>query len=133
MGGQDGFSRDLLEYETTSDTIMGGLRFRPDGPLDVLLDVAWNSSDAGLDAFALPADEYVATHPPTAYDFSSTHTYSNLDLSRLEASLEGRWDVSDDTWLRLRYRWIDFDDDDPYLFDVTGSLGIVTAAFGWAF
>lgn len=133
MGGQDGFSRNLLGYSSTSDTVMGGVNLHPTKRLALGLHLTWIQTDASLDPFDLPADDYVAITPPVMYDFSQAHTYSDLETSRTQAELSARYNIRDSFWFRLNYLVIDFSDDAPYLEDTTGSLDLITAAIGWAF
>ncbi len=133
MGGQDGFSRNLLAYSSTSNTVMAGLNLHPTDKLELGLAVTFSASDASLAPFDLPADDYVAITPPMVFDFSTTHTNSDLDVTRTEAELNARYRFSDRLWARLGYLWIDFEDDAPYLYDTSGRVDVVTAALGWVF
>ena len=133
MGGQAGFSRNLLDYTSTSDTVMAGMNVHPTEKFELGLGLTWSVSDASLAPFELPADDYVAITPPMVYDFSTTHTNSDLDLERTEAEVHAKYNFSNSFWLRLNYLYIDYQDDAPYLHDLTGSLDLITAAVGWAF
>jgi hypothetical protein len=133
MGGQDGFSRNLLSYNADSNVLMGGLKVHPAENFTLGIHLTQTSSDAGLDPFDLPADEYVARTPTMIYDFSMTHTYSDLDMSRLEAEIDAKWKLSDAFWLYGAWRFADFDDDAPYMYDTTGSVDFYTLALGWSF
>jgi hypothetical protein len=133
MGGQDGSARDLLNYDSTSNTLMAGIRTRPSERLELGLNLNWTESEAGLDPFDLPADDYVATHPTMAYDFSIAHTYSDLDLSRLDGQLDATYTINEELRMSFEYRYIDFTDDDPYLYDLSGALDVYTFVLGWSF
>jgi predicted porin len=133
MGGQDGYARDPLSYDSASHIIMAGLTLKPADKLKLGLNLTWTESEAALAPFDLSAPDYVATHPSTQYDFSQTHTYSDLDLSRLEASVKAGYKFSPNMSLYLKYRYADFDDDAPYLYDTSGSIDIYTAAVSWSF
>lgn len=133
MGGQDGYARDLLGYDSTSNVLMVGVTVKPSETFDMGLSLTWTASEAALDPFALPADDYVATHPPTSYDFSETHTYSDLDTSRLDLQVDGRYHFNKAFWLNAAFRYADFSDDAPYLYDTSGSLSLYTVALGWKF
>ena len=82
MGGQDGYSRDLLDYNEESNNIMAGIKIRPSDRWDLGLNLAYTTAEGGLSQFDLPADDYVAITPPMSYDFSKSHTYSNIDVER---------------------------------------------------
>ncbi len=133
MGGQDGFSRDLLTYDDESISLLGGLRFKTSKKSSLGLSLAWTDSSAGLQAFDLPADDYVAITPPTQYDFSRSHTYSDLDINRIDGDILFKYSFTDDVWLRADYRIIDYSDDAPYMADTSGTVQWATIALGWRF
>ena len=133
MGGQDGFSRDLLGYQIDSDAVMAGIHFTPSDGFSLDLDVVRTASDAALDPFALPAPEYVATHPPTIFDFSMSHTYSALDVERIDAQVGARYKFNQSLWINLRYRYADYEDNDPYMYDTSGSFDWISGSLGWRF
>lgn len=133
MGGQDGFSRDLLGYTSESTMLVGGITFHPTRQLELGASLAYVQSEAALAPFDLPADDYVAITPPTIYDFSLAHTYSDLDLTRTEAEVGATYRLRDNLWLRLNYLMIEYEDDAPYLYEAEGQVDFITAAFGIAF
>jgi len=94
----------------------------------------WSRADAGLASFALPAPaDYLARNPNQMFDFSLTNTYSDLDLTRIEAGVNLRYEVSKRLSLLGEYRWIDLDDEAPYLGDLTGSVSLYSIAVGYRF
>ncbi len=133
MGGQDGFSRDLLDYNTESNNIIVGAKYFTTDKFEIGADLSWMDASASLAPFDLPADDYVAITPPTAFDFSNTHTYSDLDVSRFDAEAWARVWFGSTMWLRLRYHFVDYTDDAPYLHDTSGQYQYASAAFGIAF
>jgi len=133
MGGQDGFSRDLLTYNDESTSLLAGLRFDLSKKAELGLNIAYTSSEAGLDPFDLPADDYVAITPATIYDFSDSHTYSALDVTRIDGDVDFTYKFSDGFWLRATYTYVDFVDDMPYMYDTTGAVQWGTVAVGWYF
>lgn len=133
MGGQDGFTRSPLSYGISSDTVMAGISLKPSERFKLGMHLTWNDSQAALDPFELTADEYEAITPSMSFDFTDSASYSALDTSRLEGQLEAKYTVSDDFWLGLWFRHIDFSDDSPYLYDTSGTVQFITAAVGWVF
>ena len=135
MGGQDGYARALIDYETNSDTLMAGIRFEPAERFDIGLGLSWTQADAAMDPFDIAdqAAAFNATHASTVYDFSQVHTYSDLDTTRLDASFDAKYEIRDDFWVTLLYRYADFSDDAPYLYDTSGSLDLYALALGWTF
>ena len=133
MGGQDGFSRDLLDYNTESNTLMAGLKYGQEKKLQLGIDLSWMQAEAALAPFDLSADDYVAITPPMSYDFSTSHLNSDIDNTRIDADLWGKIWFSSKWWLRLRYHYVDFQDDAPYMYDTSGTYQYATAAVGILF
>ncbi len=133
MGGQDGFSRDVLKYNETSNSILAGVKVRPGSRWDLGLNVTYTASEGGLDPFDLPADDYVAITPPMSYDFSKSNTYSNIDIDRFNFDAMLKYKFDNDIWLRFWYQIADFNDNDPYLYDTTGMVQWATVTAGWSF
>jgi len=133
MAGQDGFARDLLGYDSTSNTVMAGLRIHPNDRWDLGFNLTWTTSEAGLDPFSLTAPEYVETHPSMAFDFSESHTYSDLDTSRIDAEFDATYHFNKTFRVNLGFRYADFSDDAPYLYDTSGTMTLYTASLGWSF
>jgi len=133
MGGQDGFSRDMLDYSSDSNTLMVGLKYQAKNKTEFGIDFSWMQTEAALAPFDLSADDYVATHPPMAYDFSTSHLNSDIDNTRLDADLWAKFSLGTKWWLRLRYHYVDFQDDAPYLYDTSGTYQYATAAVGLIF
>jgi len=133
MGGQDGFSRDLLSYNEESNNIMAGIKIRPSDKWDLGFNAAYTEAEGGLDPFDLPADDYVAITPSMSYDFSKSNTYSTIDIERFNFDAMAKYSFSDNLWLRLWYKLVDFDDKDPYLYDTTGTVQWATITAGMSF
>ena len=133
MGGQAGFSRDMLAYSSDSNTLMAGLKYGADKKMQLGIDLSWMQADAALAPFDLPADDYVAITPPMSYDFSQSHTYSDINSTRTDVELWGTFRFATDWWVRLRYHMVDYKDDAPYLYDTSGSYTFAAAALGVVF
>jgi hypothetical protein len=133
MGGQDGFSRDMLDYSSDSNTLMAGLKYQADNKTEFGIDLSWMQAEAALAPFDLSADDYVAITPPMSYDFSISHLNSDLDNTRIDADLWAKFWFGSKWWLRLRYHYVDFQDDAPYLYDTSGTYQYAAAAVGLVF
>jgi hypothetical protein len=133
MGGQDGFSRDLLKYNETSNSLLAGVKIHPGERWDLGFNLGYTASEGGLDPFDLPADDYVAITPPMSYDFSNSHNNSTIDVERFNLDAMFKYKFTDDIWMRLWYKLVDFDDKDPYLYDTTGAVQWATVTAGWSF
>lgn len=133
MGGQDGFSRNVLDYSSDMNALMAGFQYHAKDKMELGIDFGWTQSEASLAPFELPADDYVATHPTMSFDFTNTYTNSNLDSTRIDADLWAKFFFGNNIWLRLRYHYVDYQDDAPYLYDTSGKYQYATAAVGWLF
>ncbi len=67
------------------------------------------------------------------YDLTRVHEYSDLDLSRLEFSGSLNWKLSRSMGLLFGFLYSDFQDDDPYLADTSGTYGWVWAGVSFRF
>jgi hypothetical protein len=123
----------MLNYTSESNTLMAGLKFQKKDKMELGVDLSWMQAEAGLAPFDLSADDYVATHPPMSYDFSTSHTYSDLDSTRIDTDVWAKFWFKTNFWLRLRYHYVDYQDDAPYLYDTSGSYQYAAAALGWVF
>ena len=132
MGGQDGYSRDLLATPKSPTPCSADSSFAPN-KWTVGLYLGYTPAEGGMAQFDLPADDYVATHPTMSFDFSNSYSYSNLDVSRLDGDLNLKYTFSDGLWLRFWYRLIDYPDDQPYLYDTSGTVQWATFTAGWKF
>lgn len=123
MSGQFGSARAQLEYETDFNTVLGGFSYEPSDGVRVSFDTSWNAAEAAFDPFVFPEGEaFAAARPNQSFDFSQTHLNSDLDTTYFEAALRGRFQVGAGWHLTASYRYIDFDDDAPYLGDDSGSV-----------
>ncbi len=120
-----------VDYETETTTLVGGVSLRPNDRFDLYINAAWNQSEASM----LPWDIDVDAFPSGSmiYDYTQVYTYSDLDTSRVELGVEASYRFNDRFWLRGEYRWLDFTDDAPYLYDTTGSASFYHLGLGWTF
>lgn len=123
-----------LNYDSSSSTFVGGVTFEPTEDLELGLDAVLSDADASLDpfAFVVPAD-YLARNVNQSFDFSRTHTYSDLDTSRLELGLKFRYQAGARFAFYGGYRYLDFEDDAPYLYDTSGTVDLYHLGVGWTF
>lgn len=123
-----------MEYGSSSTTLLAGLQLQPIERLELDLSIAWNQADAALAPFTLtaPAD-YLARNPNQSFDFSNTWSYSDLDLSRLEGAISLRYAITGRLSIQGEYRYVDVQDDAPYLEDLSGSVDFWSVGLGWRF
>ncbi len=118
-----------IEYESTSNTFTAGLTYHASEKVEIGIDGVWNDADAALEAF----DFDVTPFGFMAYDFSLTHTNSDLDVSRMELGVHGRFAVGGQASLVAGYRYLDFEDDAPFLYDTSGSVSFYNLGVAWTF
>lgn len=124
----------MLNYENGSDTLIGNLQVKPTERFELGFQAVWSQAAAGLAPFALPAPaDYLARNPNQMFDFGLTNTYSDLDVTRLEAGVNFRFGLTERLSLLGEYRWIDLEDDAPYLEDTSGSVSFYGLALGYRF
>jgi hypothetical protein len=123
----------MLRFNQSANSIVGGIHVAPSDRWDLGLHLNYTAADAGLDPFDLSAPDYSATHPSMSFDFSQSHTYSNLDMSRLDGHFDLKYKFRDDFWLRFWYRIVDYVDDAPYMYDTSGKVQWASFAAGWNF
>jgi hypothetical protein len=112
---------------------MAGVNVRPAKPLTIALLASYTASDFAMDPMTLNGGEFAATQHLMPYDYSKTHTFSDLDVSRFDGSAELRYQVSKAFSLRGLYRYVDYQDDAPYLYDTSGKVHVVSGGFGLVF
>ena len=97
--------------------------------------LSYSDSRAGMDSirFTEISQEAADNLPHEDYDFSEVHTYSDMDLSRIEFS--GNLDVAVSKNLGLTFGLLydDYTDDDPYLVDGTGTYTWLWAGLRFSF
>lgn len=133
MGGQDGYSRDMVSQNTDSDTIVGGFRLTPSKKFNLGLNIAQTKSDQKMDPFDLSAPDYVETHPPMSYDFSQSHLFSMIDLDRIDLNVDANFKFTDDFWMNVYFRRSEYEDNVALFEDLDGSISILGAYLGWSF
>lgn len=134
LSGQFGSAMGRLAYESTSNTFSTGFTYKPSKKVEMSFDGVWNDADAALETFdvVVPA-EFLAANPNMSYDFTATYLNSDLDVSRLELGVHGRFDVAERFGIVAGYRYLHFADDTPYRYDTSGSLSLYSLGVGWSF
>lgn len=112
---------------------MAGVNLRPAKPVTVSLVASYTASDFAMDPLTLNGGDFAAHHDIQPYDYSLTHTFSDLDLSRFDGTAELRYQLTKTFSLRGLYRYVDYQDDAPYLYDTTGKVQVVSGGFGLTF
>ena len=94
----------------------------------------WSRADAALSPFNLNAPAgYLVGKPNQSYDLGNVWSYSDLDLTRIEGTLSARYELTGRMWLRGEYRYVDLQDDAPYIEDESGTVEYYTLGLGIRF
>ena len=133
MGGQDGYSRNMLAYDENANSVLAGVTIHPSEDWDLGLNVGYTKAEGGLSPFELRADDYVARTPSMSFDFTQSNTYSDIDVDRFNLDAMFKYKFTQDLWLRLWYKYVDYSDQDPYLYDTSGAIQWATISAGWSF
>jgi hypothetical protein len=116
------------------NTVVGGVKIKPSDSFHLSIDVARSTAEAEFDSFRMPtAEAWAASKPNQTYDFSQTYLNSDLDTTFFEAGIKGRFQVKEGLSVIGSYRYLDFEDDAPYLGDATGSVDYYGLGLGWSF
>ena len=93
-----------------------------------------NTAEAALDPYTMPLGEaYSVNRPNQWYDFSRSSTFSDLDTTFQEIALKAKHRVNERTYLTGGYRYLDYEDDAPYLYNTSGSVSFYSLGIGWLF
>ncbi len=118
----------------TSNIGMGGLKFKVTEGIKLGLDLAYVDATAGMDQFRfLRAEEWAAPKPNQDFDLSQVHTYSDFDTTRFESNLWAKFSVFRSAFIYADWRYVDFKDDAPYLYDTSGEISWYSLSLGWSF
>jgi hypothetical protein len=113
---------------------MGGLKFKVTEAFKIGFDLAYVNATAGMSQFRFTkAEEWAAPKPMQNYDMSKVHTYSDLDTTRFESDLWAKFGFGKSLFLYGDWRYVDYADDAPYLYDTSGKISWYTLSLGWSF
>ena len=113
---------------------MGGLKFQITESLKIGFDLAYVNATAGMSQFRFTkAEDWAAPKPMQNYDMSKVHTYSDLDNTRFESDVWAKFGFGKDFFLYGDWRYVDYADDAPYLYDTAGTISWYTLSLGWSF
>lgn len=86
-----------------------------------------------MGSFDLSRPDFSARFPNSSYDFSRTPEWSNLDLEGIDAGVDAKYRFTTNLFARGAYRYVKYDDNDPYLYDLTGRNSLVYFSLGYLF
>lgn len=130
--GQFGTSGALATSEMTYSTFSVGGNLKAGERLSLGLDANYTVGKEEMQPLGLRASpEILARLTGFTYDFTTWHTYVDLESTSWDATL--RTDVRFNSSLSgvFSYTYVDFNDNAPYLTDLTGNLDIVRLGLRW--
>lgn len=132
--GQFGSSSDTANSESTYKTATLGGSFDLGERFKIGADATYTVATESMEQilFAFPADVAAILRYST-YDVSEVHTYSDLDSTAWDATLRAEAKLTAKLSGTASYQYIDYNDNSPYLDDLTGSLEIVQIGLRWVF
>lgn len=110
------------EYESETHVLTGAVNFRPVKKLNLTLSATYTDSDAGMDRLS-DYSELCATlagMDAYSYDLHTVHTYSDLDITQTELTLQAVYQLDKHFSLGCGGSFLRYDDASPYLFDGSG-------------
>ena len=78
-------------------------------------------------------EEVLAVLADSTYDLTEVHTYSDLDSAQWNATLRAEARVARNLVGVASYSYFDYDDDAPYLENLSGNLDIIHLGLRWSF
>lgn len=113
---------------------MGGLKFKVTDVFKFGFDLAYVNATAGMSQFRFTtAEQWAAPKPNQNYDMSRVHTYSDLDTTRFESDLWAKFTFFKSAFLYADWRYVDYTDDAPFLYDTSGSIDYWNVGLGMTF
>lgn len=124
----------MTDYETKTHVVSAGFNLHPAPKFDLGVSFNWALARASMGRLGLAADPaFLAKVTGMSYDFTSTPSFSDLDTANVDLLADATYRVNEQLFLRGAYRFIDFTDDAPYLYDTSGKNNLVYLSLGWAF
>lgn len=121
-------------YENETHVVSAGFNLHPAPRLDVGVSFNWALARASMGPVGLSADPaFLAKVVGMSYDFSATPDFSDLDSASVDLLADATYRVNERVFLRGAYRYVDYNDDAPYLYDTSGRNNLVYLSLGWVF
>jgi hypothetical protein len=83
--------------------------------------------------FDLSNPEFTERNGFLWWDFSRTPEWSSIDLGTIDTWVDLQYRFTSSFFARGAYRYVKADDDDPYLYDLTGRNNLVYFSLGYLF
>jgi hypothetical protein len=114
-----------------SDLFLAGVNIIPSKKHRFFVNLSYTRSDAAFDQVNFPEPEEITSLGN--YDFSQIHTFSDLKINQFDLVMTSQNQVTDNISLDFGFRFKDYQDDEIYLFDGSGSLYLLSAGMSYFF
>ncbi len=116
----------------TYSTFAAGSSVKASSRVTLGVDVSYTRAQEKADPLVLTASpEVLARLTGFAYDFSTWHTYVDLESASWDATARAEARLSTRLSGIASYTFLEFDDKAAYLTDLSGNLDIVRLALRW--
>jgi long-subunit fatty acid transport protein len=112
---------------------MGVINYRPLEKLNLTLSGSYTVSDGGMDALSdySALCNQLADMVSYSYDLHTVHTYSDLDITQKEVSVQAAYRLDDNFTLGAGISYMRYDDAEPYLYDGSGDAYFVSIGMSY--
>lgn len=130
--GQFGTSGAPATSEMTYSTLAAGSSVKAGSRVTLGVDVSYTKAREKADPLGLGASpEVLARLTGFIYDFSTWHTYVDLNSASWDATARAEARLTSRLSGIVSYTFLEFDDKAAYLTDLSGNLDIVRLALRW--
>jgi len=127
-------ANSVTDYESKTHVVSAGFNVHPAPQFDLGVSLNWALARASMGRVGLSADPaFLAKVVGMDYNFTSTPSFSDLDTTNVDFLADATYRVSQSVFVRGSYRYVDYSDDAPYLYDTSGKNNLVYLGLGWAF
>jgi hypothetical protein len=108
----------------------------PTEKLSFTLTGSFTDSTAEIDSISFDVDDDLAVALAAAgydYDFAGVEEYSDLDIQQWGLELTSEYEITQNLALGVGVSVDIYEDDDPYLFDDSGELYMMSASLNYVF
>ena len=112
--------------------LSAGFNIHPAEKVELGLSLNYVKGEASMGSFDLSSD-FATRSPTSSYDFSRTPDWSDLDLDGLDAWIDVKYRFTRNLFARGAYRYVKYDDNEPYLYDLAGRNSLLYLSLGYLF
>lgn len=132
--GQFGSATESVRSDATYTVLSLGGQFEASERVSFGADVSYTTADESMDRISMAfPPEILAILVDSTYDLTHVHTYSDLDSGQWNATVRAEAKVAKDLVGVASYSYFDFDDNEPYLENLSGNLDLIHVGLRWSF